>query len=826
VTRAARRHEHTGIGLTASDRSVRLSPQPRPQTNDCSVPSVRDRIGEEIWALPFLGTLHCSAERLIAGGCAEIVLTYTVGASGIADSGGLKLCFKYYSDWNLQTEDPGGRDYASVELVGRGALGGAPLRSAFDGPLLRARYDVKGGERPYQKALIVDLVDGYLQPGDTVAFRLGDRRFGGPGTRVQTFVQDEFVLRLSVDVLGTGRWGQAGACRLMIAPGPPDRLVVHGPRVIRAGSSAELRAHIEDRWGNACAGVPAALHASIAERPLEASSTPEHGWAVAALRTPALPAGSATIDVRAECAGGPALSASCHIDAVYDLPGQRAYFADLHVHSDDTVGTQDTAWNLAYGREIGGLDILGYTGNDFQITDEAWSDVVAQCRAATQADRFVCFPGVEWCGNSGVGGDHNVVFLGEDTTLARSMEWHAEMAGRDPSPATWPIAQLYAAYEHDPEAYLLIPHVGGRRAMLDWHHPGLERLIEIHSTWGTSPWFYEEALRRGLRLGASGASDEHRGRPGSGAPGANIFGMNGGLTGVLAAELNRSEVARSLRARRTWATTGARAVALLRSGDHWMGDEVRCTDEQITAHYALYGTSGWETLCVCDATGELVRRNLHAEVGLSEDLVRIRWGGARHRDRYRWATWRGSLRVSGAAVLAAEPWAQTHPEQRIVTAEDGASWETVTYGGDIGLVLRVDDLAAATFDIEALVLEGGLRQSLKVNGQELIEETRSEAHLGELDLHVRVERIADPEKLPARLTGRIAVGVPAGDSALYVRGLQWDGHQVWTSPMFFTRKPAEQEPCASTSKPTRRTSGRGGSNRTPASVPSAPPKAR
>ncbi len=166
-----------------------------------------------------------------------------------------------------------------------------------------------------------------------------------------------------------------------------------------------------------------------------------------------------------------------------------------------------------------------------------------------------------------MGGDHNVVFLGHDTTLARSLEWHQGMASSAPVPQTWPITQLYAAYDKDPDSYLLIPHVGGRRAILDWHHPQLERLIEVHSAWGTSPWFFEDAMARGLRLGASAASDEHRGRPGGGAPGANIFGGHGGLTGVLAPELTRDDVGRSLRARRTWATTGARAVALLRSGD-------------------------------------------------------------------------------------------------------------------------------------------------------------------------------------------------------------------------------------------------------------------
>jgi hypothetical protein len=785
-----------GAGLAlANEARVDLSPQLGAQTNDCSMPTVRDRIIEQVGALPFLGTLRCSAERVIAGSHEEIVLVYTVGGSGIADSGGLKLCFKYYSDWDLQTDDSSGADYVSAELTGRGAVGGVFPQDASE-PRLRVRYEVKGGERPFQKAVIVDLEDGYLQPGDTLALRLGDRRFGGPGTRVQTFVEDRFTFRLSVDILGTARMAHAAACRLAIVPGPPERLVVHAPRVVRAGCSAELRAHLQDRWGNACTALPAAVRAEVTGRPLAFASTPEHGWAATTMQTSAIPAGSTEIDVYAECesaATAPHLSARCRIDGLRDLPGERAYFADLHVHSDDTVGTQDTAWNLAYARQVGAVDILGYTANDFQITDEAWSRVVTQCREANEEHGFICFPGVEWCGNAGVGGDHNVVFLGDETTLARSMEWHAEMDTRNPTPGRWPIARLYAAYEQDPEAYLLIPHVGGRRANLGWHHPHLERLIEIHSAWGTSPWFFEDALRRGLRLGASAASDEHRGRPGGGAPGANIFGMTGGVTGVLADELTKSEVGRALRARHTWATTGARAVALLHCGDQWMGDEATVLSREITADYALYGTSGWEALCAYDTNGELFRRDLHAESGLSDHLIRISWGGARHRDRYRWATWKGSVQVSGASILSVEPWAQTHPEQRIAITKDGVSWETTTYGADIGIVLSIDDLSASHFDIQTTVVEGCLRQSLTVSGRELIETAHSEARLEGLDLHVRVERIADPDRLPATLVGSFPVGVPEGDSALYMRARQWDGHQIWTSPLFFTRPPAAQQ---------------------------------
>ncbi|OHV03831.1 hypothetical protein BKN37_13000 [Mycobacterium talmoniae] len=765
--------------------AVSVRAQRHLDSHDCSTAAVRDRITAEFDAVPFLGTLTCSTDTAVAGAIEELVLRYTVGRSGIADSGWLKLCFRYYSDWDLQTVDPGARDFASARLISRTRLGAAPGDDAGTAPRLETRYDVKGGERPFQKSVLVHAVDGFLSPGDVIEIRLGDRRFGGPGTRVQTFVEDEFEIRLFVDALGTSRMAHAGGCRLAITPGPPQRLVVHGPR-LTSGQQPDvaLRAHLQDRWGNACRDIPATLRASAHGRSLATAHTPDHGWASATL---VVPAQTARIDVAVESDAHLCESAVCYLDVNPDFPAPRAYFADLHVHSNDTVGTQSTDWNLAFGRDIGALDVLGYTANDFQITDAAWAEVVATCRRASQDGRFVCYPGVEWCGTAGAGGDHNVVFLGEDTTIARSLEWHQDMSSSVPVPETWPITRLYAAYDKDPESYLLIPHVGGRRATPDWHHPELERLIEVHSTWGTSSWFLEDALRRGLRLGASAASDEHRGRPGSGAPGANIFGGFGGVTGGLTPALTAGDVGRALRARRTWATTGARAVALLRSGDHWMGDDIVTGAAELSAEYALYGTSGWERLQVLDTSGAVWRRDFGAEVGLSDTLVRVRWGGARHRDRYRWATWVGSLRITGTTVEEIASWAATHPEQHF--ALDGAqtSWRTTTYGSDIGLVLRLGDLRRARFDLETRVLEDDRRAQLAVTGAELIDHGRREIAMGGLDLKLRLERIADPAALPVTVTGGLNLGLPIGHSATYLRAQQSDGHQVWTSPLFVHR---------------------------------------
>jgi hypothetical protein len=50
-------------------------------------------------SLPFLGNLHCTVDSLVAGQWTELVVTYTVGGSGLADGAWIKGTFKFYSVW-------------------------------------------------------------------------------------------------------------------------------------------------------------------------------------------------------------------------------------------------------------------------------------------------------------------------------------------------------------------------------------------------------------------------------------------------------------------------------------------------------------------------------------------------------------------------------------------------------------------------------------------------------------------------------------------------------------------------------------------------------
>lgn len=770
------------------DRCYPVECQGEPRTNVLLDRQARDLITNEIRELPFLGRLSYDWTELVAGQTTELTLDYEVGASGIADSGWLKLCMKFYSDWEWQTTDPTGRDYCSVEYVTGSRLGRAFPDATATLQSLACRYDEKGGERPFQKALLVDLVDGYLRPGDHLVIRLGDRRGGGPGTRVQTFVEQDFAFRLWVDPLGTSRFALADEIKFDIVPGPAEHLLVSTSRLVRPGEPCAVTIHTEDRWGNTPIREPAAvtLRLSGATRTEMHCQLPADGWATTTLRLPFERVGQVRLDAQTD--DGSLVAPPAYVEVSDSVPVPRALFGDLHVHSNDTVGTNDNAYNFAYAQQIGGLDFLGYTANDFQITDERWQAVVELAEKVSVDGEFICFPGVEWCGTPGVGGDHNVVYIGDDTTLARCLEWHEGLASKRPEAQHWPITMLYDAYEGHPENYLLIPHVGGRRAVLDWHHPELERLIEVHSTYGPDDWFFEDAMERGLRLGASGASDEHRGRPGGGKPGANIFGASGGMCGLLAPSLTRHDVGTALRSRHTWATTGEKLVALLWSGEHLMGDDVTPAGDRLELEYLLLGNQGWEEISCYDGRGLIWRRNLHEEQGLSPSRVRIRWGGARVRDRYRWATWHGCAQVRHSRLDDVRPWAFEHPEKRLRrVGADRLEWEGETYGGSNGAVLEVRDLPRATFEITGRIPNflDTPEFSLRTTGEELIAEGSVRQELGGIGLFVAVERLSEAS-LPVRVADRFEVRPrgTGGRSAVYLRARHANGHEVWTSPVF------------------------------------------
>lgn len=597
--------------------------------------------------------------------------------------------------------------------------------------------------------------------------------------------------------------------------------------------------HPEDVWGNVnknLTGLSILLEIvddNHPERPIISQDlqVPDKGWANAVFTDLVLPReGRYTIHAtlhsespKSSSAEVPVINSSAVPLTVASLPlgAPRPFFADLHVHSDDTVGTHDSLYNFSYGRDIAALDILGYTANDFNVTAPRWDATLALIRELNKPGSFVLFPGTEWCGNSAAGGDHNVVFLGDlahrdpefpfdrHGNVARSFEWN-EHGPSELVPGAWPLDELYATYAHDTDSHLLIPHVGGRRYNLSWHHPRLERLLEIGSAWGQFEWLLRNSVQRGWKMGVSANSDEHRGRCGGGVPGSAVFGTRGGLTGVLAGKLERGDVARALRARRTFATTGERLVGLVSTldGFHVQGDEWEAAPgEPLPLKYHFLGNNGFSSIEAWDASGLVWKRDLWTETKVDNEtpLLRVSWGGARLYDRYREAVWDGTVELAGggASVQSLKIFGgfQDNPEDSIKQLSPTVlEFSSRTSGDTDGVHVHFKGgnpplNVAITGTLQGYVkvgdpLAGNPHKAqptyeLRATWDELTEPGGKVINLlGGAELFVRAEVIPDVD-LPVEVIGTASFNAAQGDEkAIYFVGREWSGHKVITSPCF------------------------------------------
>jgi len=764
--------------------------------------------------LPFLGKVSCNVESIEAGSWQEIIIDYELGASGMADGSWFKATFRFYSDWALfQTTDPAGANYVSAEYhAGALVAGQSPATVQY----LKVRFDQKGHERPFQKAVIIDTFDGYLKAGDHIIIRLGDRRFGGAGTRVQTFVEENFRFRCYVDPLGTSRFAAVNPdLVIQIVPGAPAQLQFAAARIVKQGEKFPLRLRSEDQWGNTCWNRPDKIHVSATldgqacyQKNLNLAAK---GWAVTLLED--LPTDQpGELVITATLPEHPWVKPQTfYVTIDKSLPMPRIFYCDLHVHSEDTIGTNSTVYNLTYGRDVTGLDVLAFAHNDFNITAERWQKTVELIRKITTDGSFVAYPGTEWCGSSCAGGDHNVIFLHEGEPEfpflksgehVRSVDWNEDTKGSSVEPGAWPLEELWAAYANDPEGHLLIPHVGGRRCILDWHYPKLERLIEIGSSWGHFGWLYQEAMERGYKIGATMAGDEHRGRCGGGVPGTAVFGTKGGIAGVIAPTLSRQAIAKALRERHTFASTGERTFGMLRCGKHIMGDEFTHKGPA-TLEYRFLGDAGWDEIIAFDHTGEIWRRDLQQELGYSDRKIRFRWGGARVKDRYRWAVWQGKVTITNAVIndfvgLGFEHREETCWRENATTI----GFKSDTYGDVDALEIDVSHLQTAKIRIEGTI-DGYVKvgDPLKgnpfvhcptfvweVTGAELLKGGKLKHDLPGVDMFLGLERMSE-YPAPRDVSGQLEIGTkngPHGHRPVYLFARQVDDAKIWTSGLFIS----------------------------------------
>jgi hypothetical protein len=725
-----------------------------------------------------------------AGSMQSFTLVYTCGRFGIDDTGSIKIGFRFATDFGpVQFGDPKAAGYTTVE--------------ASNGATLELKWEFKRNIRPWSRSLYIGIARDFLAPGDTVTIRFGDRRFGSPGIRLQTYCESAFEFHVLADPIATYDYvALPESPSIAIVPGPGTKWFAILPTMVRADEAFRLALKIDDKWGNPSDGVERTVRLE-AEGALEglppcvALRRGQFGAVIDGLRgsTP----GDVTIRVLDENGGELCRSNPLRI-APKGEPLVR-FWGDTHGQSNETLGTNTAREYFEFGRDKAHLDVMSHQANDFQITGGFWRQLNQLTAEFDRPGRFVCIPGYEWSANTAVGGDRNVHFRHEGETIHRSS--HAQIADAvdivDESSDAHDAHELFGKLEG--RDCVVLAHVGGRYADVKFAHDGnLETSVEVHSAWGTFEWIVRDALEMGHRVGIVANSDGHKGRPGACYPGASFFGSYGGLTCFIAGRLDRDAIFEALRRRRHYATTGNRAildVAVELAGGAQvfmrdpalgpsraeparrvlMGDIARVGDDEAELAIDIFASAPIERLDIFDGLEllETVRPYKTADLGAR---VRLTYEGAEYRGRARTTTWDGTLSIERNQILRTNVVNNWNLDRGIQKQDSNSlSWKAVTTGnyGAIDIWLAAPGAGHIVY------------KTVPVSGDASISDLGIEPlefPAGGLERAVRLQRL--PEIMTTRrMSLRRKIRVRAdGDTRLYVRVQQEDGHRIWSSPIY------------------------------------------
>jgi hypothetical protein len=716
-----------------------------------------------------------------AGEYTNFELIYTAGFFGIDDSGSLKIVQRFASDMSApQFEDPQAAGYLTAE--------------ASNGAVLQLRYDVKDNIRPWGKTLYIKIVRGYLREGDRITVRFGDQREGSPGIRMQTFCEHTFELRILVDAFATYEYVALSDNPVFaVIPGPVTRWRAVLPTLRSAGEPIRLSIKAEDLWGNPAAipGQRLCLESDREVIGLPKQIHPEQTSPVVVIEDLRIDKPGDVVvnvlDAEGEllCRSNPLRIVPEERHKEKDQPALRPYWADMHGQSEETIGSNSARDYFRFARNRAFLDAGCHQGNDFQITRHFWQELQEIVEEFNEPGRFLAFPGYEWSGNTGLGGDHNIIFLRSGEQIHRSS--HAliyDLCDEDTDRHT--TRELFDTLSG--KDVFLYAHVGGRYADLTVaRDSGITPAVEIHSAWGTFEWLLHDAFALGLRPGIVANSDDHKGRPGASYPGASRFGSYGGLTCFFCRELSREAVFESLRTRKHYATTGCRlhlhttATTGRETRGATMGDIVAASATKTVFRAEVLCSAPVERIELFNGAERFHTFRPYGAEHLGR-RIRVLWEGAEYRGRGRETRWDGGAVVDGNGIEAVRPINFWNPEKTVILERGtGVSWQSLTTGGYSGLDLIMQKPSSGVLRIDTPLL----RLELEVDEIGL-EDTIVEA--GGLGRRMRIFRLPDTLEHRAVAVERELPLHGENDNPLYAKVIQEDGHAAWSTPIYLVRK--------------------------------------
>lgn len=690
-------------------------------------------------------------------------ITYRPGPDGVAAGGAFGIAWIWPSDWG----EPQFGDLTGANYVTAQADGDLPVQLT---------YARDGYLDPYQKLLLARLPAG-LAPGALLVLTLGDISGGGPGSQVQTFRETRHHFLPVVDADGSGNLvALADWPSVPVVGGPAVKLAVVVPSEAVVGQPFAALVRAEDEYGNP---------APAASGEVRLVGQEESGGRVE-LGDVSLGDGLGRREgLHLPHAGIWQVSASGFGLSGFGNPlicraeprPYRLLWGDIHGQCEVGCGAGTIEEYFRYARDAAGVDVTSNQPNCFQVTKADWQETLRVCRELNEPGRFVTLLGYEWSGDFEVGGDHNVYLPADEAVLHRAS--HKMVRDKTDVDTDLPhIKDVFAEYEGTDA--VVVGHVGGRRANLEFHAPNVRRLIEVSSAHGRFEWFLREALARGYRVGFIAGSDGVMGRPGNDRPG-RFYGrnVNGGLAGIYAESHSREGILAALRARRCYGTSGPRINLWVEADGHPLGSEHRAAGAPVIRAWAL-GTAPLEGVELYRDLKLIYQAPDPALAPRDPRRLLVKWSGAKLKGtgRLNKTVWDGEVRLSSGRIVAAEPYGfDGHLDAILTRDERRVSWRSVTAGDADGLVLTVDAPAEAELSFRSEPANFSLALKELAAGPRVVP-------AGMVECQVSVERLPFGER-PRFLSFEYTDdGVRPGVNAYWVRVRQADDERAWSSPIY------------------------------------------
>ncbi len=427
-------------------------------------------------------------------------------------------------------------------------------------------------DRVFNKIFRVTARKAEMLPGDKIEFTFGANEHL---MRAQSYADPQHEIRLSSDIDGDGTYkGISSKLLFSIVPSKTFGLSATASSQVEAGKPFSLLVRAEDEFFNLQRDFDGIVYVRDEHEELIGEIPIVKGIGSGEIKLNSV--GAHRLRLQAEKSS--LVGRSNPIRVLTKAPDMKLFWGDIHGHTgiSDGLGRSREAY-FRYGRDVAALDVIALT--DHGQVDWRGNQLAAQ--KFNVPGKFITILAQE----AGVVPDHMNIYYRKDD-MDHLKQWTMSYEGFQDS-----ICRQFNSVENNA---MTSPHhfSYGRQGRSDASYPfgywdsRVARFVEVYSSHGASEYpgnprplihayqgydkYMQGGLKKGLRFGVVGASDNHDSHPGRSGWGR----YPSGLSAFWASELTRDSIWDALWNYRVYATSFDRIYMEFRINASTMGSQL------------------------------------------------------------------------------------------------------------------------------------------------------------------------------------------------------------------------------------------------------------